>query len=97
MPRRVLLRRPPAAPEDDPEGDHPDAEHEVQPVVRGVERDDVGRRRLVDGEAIDPEGEVDDAADEQVAPQPSRTPAPPATTTRCCEFCTARTYPGRTG
>ena len=54
--------------ERDAQGDHADAQAEVQPVVGGVERDEVGLRLLVDDQAVEAQHEVDDAtADEEAA------------------------------
>src|SRR5690606_15519266 len=53
--------------------DHPQPEHEVEPVVGRVEWDEVGGRLLVDEQPVEREQQVDDAAaDEEVARSRSR-------------------------
>src|SRR4051794_17560918 len=46
--------------------DHADREHEVQPVVGGVQRHEVRAAPLVDHEPVDPEHGVHESADQEV-------------------------------
>jgi len=48
------------------QGDHADAEEQVQPVVRGVDRDEVGGALVADHQTVQPEHEVDGPAADQV-------------------------------
>ena len=56
-------------PEDEADAEQRDSEHEVQPVGRAVHADEVRRARQVDQETVEPDGEVDDAAREEVRPR----------------------------
>lgn len=51
------------------EGDHAHGQHEVQPVVGGVQRHEVGRAGLVDDQAVHPEHGVDQAAADEEGPR----------------------------
>src|SRR5918997_1609981 len=60
-----------ATAEEDAEGDHADAQDEVQPVVGHVDGHEVGRRRVVHHQPVQPQHEVDGpSADEVVAGVP---------------------------
>src|SRR5689334_20520902 len=51
--------------------DHDDAQSEVEPVVRAVERDEVGLAALVDHEAVEPQHQINGTAYDEVG---DRTP-----------------------
>jgi 2-polyprenyl-6-methoxyphenol hydroxylase-like FAD-dependent oxidoreductase len=59
--------------EQDTERDHGDTQNEVQPVVSGVDRDEVGSRFLTDDQAVQPQHQIDGAAPDQVVTRPGNT------------------------